>query len=121
MGFGKLTPLQIFHRAVPEDEASVREKSEEVEKILSGSQRKRKTREGIIVKGLDDILVRFSKCCNPLPGDPIIGYITQGQGVTNHRKNCINVMKMSPERQIEVQWSEDDQETYPAKIRVRSD
>ena len=120
VGFGKVTPLQIFHRAVPEDEASVREKVEEGEKTDSSSERKRKTREGIIVKGLDDILVRFSKCCNPLPGDPIIGYITQGQGVTIHRKNCINVMKMSPERQIEVQWSEDDQETYPAKIRIRS-
>ncbi|RLB99936.1 MAG: GTP pyrophosphokinase, partial [Deltaproteobacteria bacterium] len=84
-------------------------------------RRKKKDSTGIIVKGLNDILVRFSKCCNPLPGDPIIGYITQGQGVTIHRKGCLNVLKMSNERQIEVQWGEDSTESYPASIKVRTD
>jgi len=84
-------------------------------------KRKKKDNTGIIVKGLNDILVRFSKCCNPLPGDPIIGYITQGQGVTIHRKGCVNVMKMSNERQIEVQWSDDFTESYPASIKVRTE
>lgn len=121
VGFGTVTPLQIFHKALPEEEKLIREKAaDEGEKTEDGLIDRRKTGEGIIVKGLDDILVRFSKCCNPLPGDPITGYITQGQGVTIHRKNCINVMKMSPERQIDVQWSENDKETYPANIRVRS-
>jgi len=84
-------------------------------------RRKKKESNGIIVKGLNDILVRFSKCCNPLPGDPIIGYITQGQGVTIHRKGCLNVMKMSNERQIEVQWSQDFTESYPASIKIQTD
>ena len=70
---------------------------------------------------MSDILVRFSKCCSPLPGDPIAGYITQGQGVTIHRKNCLNVMKMSPERKIEVQWAQDLKESYPASIRIKTD
>jgi GTP pyrophosphokinase len=73
-----------------------------------------------VVKGLDDILVKFSKCCNPLPGDAIVGFITQGQGVAVHRKNCVNTLKMSPERKIEVQWSEDYTESYPVRIRIRS-
>jgi guanosine-3',5'-bis(diphosphate) 3'-pyrophosphohydrolase len=65
--------------------------------------------------------VRFSKCCNPLPGDNIIGYITQGQGVAIHRKGCVNILKTSKERQIDVQWSEDFTETYPASIQVRTE
>jgi len=81
----------------------------------------KKESTGIIVKGLDDILVRFSKCCNPLPGDPIIGYITQGQGVTIHRRRCSNVLTMSMERQIEVEWSKDTKESYPASVRVRTE
>jgi GTP pyrophosphokinase len=69
---------------------------------------------------LDDILIRFGKCCQPVPGDPIIGYITRGYGVTVHRANCVNALKMSPERQIEVAWTEENKETYPVKILVIS-
>ncbi len=118
VGFGKLTPLQVLNKAMPE-----LEKSEAKTNILKKLVRRHKKKDstGIIVKGLDDILVRFSKCCNPLPGDPIIGYITQGQGVTIHRKGCLNVMKMSQERHIEVQWSDSDTETYPASIKVKTD
>jgi len=69
---------------------------------------------------MDDILIKFAKCCQPVPGDPIIGYITRGFGVTVHRANCVNILKMSPERQIDVQWNEEIRETYPVKILVRS-
>ncbi len=119
VGFGKLTPLQILHKAVPVTELH-KEKDHSLLSKLMGSGKKKKHDDGVIVKGLDDILVKFSKCCNPLPGDPISGYITQGQGVAIHRKNCINVMKMSPERRVDVQWSKEYTESYPAKIRVRS-
>ncbi len=117
VGYGKITPVQIMNRALPEMET---QKEPSIFDKLIKSKIRKKSREGIIVKGLDDILVRFSKCCNPLPGDPIIGYITQGQGVTVHRKNCITVQKMDPERQIDVEWSNDFTESYPALIRVRS-
>ncbi|WP_022666035.1 RelA/SpoT family protein [Desulfospira joergensenii] len=118
VGFGKLTPLQILNRALPDLEKEDKEESL-LQKIVG--RRRKKTDTGIIVKGLNDILVKFSKCCNPLPGDPIIGYITQGQGVTIHRKNCLNVMKMSNERQIEVQWSKSYSESYPASIKIKTD
>ena len=72
------------------------------------------------MKGLDDILVRFGKCCQPVPGDSITGYITQGQGVTVHRATCVNALKMNPERRIAVEWNVDLTERYPVKIRVRS-
>ncbi|SMC84710.1 GTP pyrophosphokinase [Desulfocicer vacuolatum DSM 3385] len=118
VGFGKVTPLQILHKTVPE-EAKEKEDIKPRERGLGGKSRKR-NRDGVVVKGLDDILIKFSKCCNPLPGDAIVGFITQGQGVAVHRKNCINAQKMSPERKIEVQWSESDTESYPVRVRIRS-
>ncbi|MBU1695478.1 MAG: bifunctional (p)ppGpp synthetase/guanosine-3',5'-bis(diphosphate) 3'-pyrophosphohydrolase [Proteobacteria bacterium] len=119
VGFGKLTPLQILNKALPELEKQEVKEGSVLQKLVG--KQKKKDSTGIVVKGLNDILVRFSKCCNPLPGDPITGYITQGQGVTIHRKGCVNVMKMSNERQIEVQWSNDVTESYPASIKVRTE
>ena len=118
VGFGKLTPMQILNKALPQVEQDVKEEGG-ISKIADSRPKKSDT--GIIVKGLNDVLVKFSKCCNPLPGDPITGYITQGQGVTIHRKNCINVMKMSRERLIDVQWSGEYTESYPASIRIKTD
>ncbi|MDY0222097.1 MAG: bifunctional (p)ppGpp synthetase/guanosine-3',5'-bis(diphosphate) 3'-pyrophosphohydrolase [Desulfobacterium sp.] len=117
VGHGNITPVQIMNRALPEMEGQ--QEPSILDRLIKSKLRK-KTREGIIVKGLDDILIRFSKCCSPLPGDPIIGYITQGQGVTVHRKSCTTVHKMADERLIEVEWSDDFSESYPALIRVRS-
>ena len=118
VGFGKLTPIQVLNKVLPDES---REPKEIQPRRKAGARKRRKDDSGVVVKGMNDILVRFSKCCNPLPGDPIIGYITQGQGVTIHRKNCLNVLKMSNERQIEVRWSDNDTESYPARIRVRTD
>ncbi|MDA3917073.1 MAG: bifunctional (p)ppGpp synthetase/guanosine-3',5'-bis(diphosphate) 3'-pyrophosphohydrolase [Deltaproteobacteria bacterium] len=119
VGFGKLTPLQVLNKALPEFEKQEAKEDSILQKVVG--RRKKKESTGIIVKGLDDILVRFSKCCNPLPGERITGYITQGQGVTIHRKGCLNVMKMSKERQIEVEWSGSFSESYPASIKVETD
>ena len=118
VGYGKLTPLQIIGRLRPKAESA--EDGESVLNKLIGRARRKKAKAGIIVKGLDDILVRFGKCCSPVPGDDIIGYITRGQGVTIHRINCVNVLTLSPERKIDVQWTREKTTTYPVKIRVRS-
>ena len=119
VGFGKITPLQILNKALPELEKQ-EPRDISVAQRQSG-KRPRKDSTGVIVKGLNDILVKFSKCCSPLPGEPIIGYITQGQGVTIHRKGCVNVLKMSNERKIEVEWSEGLTESYPASIKIKTD
>ncbi|MDD4274197.1 MAG: ACT domain-containing protein [Desulfobacter postgatei] len=121
VGFGQMTALQLLKRAVPEFEKDLEDADDAlIEKIVSRPSDKQRT-TGIIVKGLNDILVRFSKCCNPLPGDPIIGYITQGQGVAIHRNNCINILKMSSERVIEVEWASGIKESYPASICIKTD
>ncbi|MFO7750056.1 MAG: bifunctional (p)ppGpp synthetase/guanosine-3',5'-bis(diphosphate) 3'-pyrophosphohydrolase [Desulfobacteraceae bacterium] len=120
VGFGKITPLQVFNKALPELAGEEKEKETILDRLARGKPKKGAASTGIVVKGMDDLLVRFSRCCNPLPGDPITGYITQGQGVAIHRKTCVNALKLSPERKIDVQWSEEFTESYPAKIRVHS-
>ena len=82
--------------------------------------RKKKLKTGVLVKGVDDILIKFGKCCQPVPGDNIVGYITRGYGVTVHRTNCVNALEMNPERQIEVDWNQEASEMYPVKIRIIS-
>jgi GTP diphosphokinase / guanosine-3',5'-bis(diphosphate) 3'-diphosphatase len=118
VGYGKITPLQIVRKFEPKSE----EKEDSLsflDKIIS-RVKKKKPKTGVTVKGVDDILVKFGKCCQPVPGDSITGYITRGYGVTVHRASCVNAMKMSPERQIDVEWSVDIADTYPVKILVRS-
>jgi len=122
VGYGKTTPLQVVRRFLPKTE-TVDEDDAPRESIfdrLIGRVKKKPAKTGVLVKGLDDILIRFGKCCQPVPGDPIIGYITRGYGVTVHRANCVNALKMNPERQIEVAWTEENRETYPVKILVLS-
>ena len=74
---------------------------------------------GIMVRGVGNLLTRLAHCCNPLPGDDIIGYVTRGRGVTIHRKDCLNILRREDtERFIEVEWGQGIQQTYPVVIRV---
>jgi len=119
VGYGKITPLQIVRKFAP------RQEPEEIQesifnKLVDRVVRKKKIKSGVLVKGADDILIKFGKCCQPVPGDPIIGYITRGYGVTVHRTNCVNALRMNPDRQIEVEWSQEVAETYPVRIRIIS-
>ena len=118
VGYGKITPLQIIRKITPKPEEE--KEHESLFNKIVGRVRKKRPSTGVVVKGVDDILIKFGKCCQPVPGDPITGYITRGYGVTVHRKRCVNALKMSPERQIDVEWNVDIKETYPVKIRVRS-
>ena len=118
VGYGKVTPLQVLRpfMAKPQAEGS---RASLLEKLIS-RVRKKKPRAGVLVKGVEDILIKFGKCCQPVPGDAIIGYITQGYGVTVHRASCVNALRMSPERQIEVEWSAASADRYPVKIQILS-
>jgi guanosine-3',5'-bis(diphosphate) 3'-pyrophosphohydrolase len=76
---------------------------------------------GVRVKGVGDLLVRFGKCCHPIPGDPIIGFITRGKGVTVHLKNCQTILnERETARLIEVEWEGSPQQTYPIAIRIEA-
>lgn len=119
VGYGKITPLQVVRKIAPKREAKESEESI-FDKFIGRVGRKKKLKTGVLVKGVDDILIKFGKCCQPVPGDLIVGYITRGFGVTVHRNNCVNALSMNPERQIEVEWSQETSEIYPVKIRIIS-
>ena len=84
----------------------------------------KKSKSGIIVRGIDDVAVRFSKCCNPLPGDEIVGFITRGRGISIHRTDCVNIMNISESdraRLIDAEWQQEDgasKELYKAEINI---
>ena len=119
VGYGKITPLQVLRKFAPKLQAD--DVPESIfNKLIGKVSRKKKLKTGVLVKGVDDILIKFGKCCQPVPGDNIVGYITRGYGVTIHRTNCVNALEMNPERQIEVDWNQEASETYPVKIRIIS-
>ena len=119
VGYGKITPLQVVRKFAPKPQAE--DVPESIfNKLIGRVNRKKRLKTGVLVKGVDDILIKFGKCCQPVPGDNIIGYITRGYGVTVHRTNCVNALGMNPERQIEVDWNQEVSEMYPVKIRIIS-
>ncbi len=116
IGRGKISALQVIHKLYPElRKNSLQDKKNKEE---SQQKKKRQNNEGITIKDIDDIMVHFAKCCNPLPGDPVIGFITRGRGVTIHRQDCKHVLKSDPARQIEANWNLAKQTTHPIKIRT---
>jgi GTP pyrophosphokinase len=122
VGYGKITPLQVVRKIQPRTEETPETEEEEaiLHKVVDRGRTKKPRTDGVTVKGLNDILIRFGRCCQPVPGDPITGFITRGQGVTVHRKTCVNALKMNPERRIDVEWNQDSSEMFPAKIYIRS-
>ncbi len=119
IGYGKVTPLQVIGKLAPD----VKPKKEDTlfNKLLPRrKERKKKDTDGVVVDGLEDILIRFGQCCQPIPGDSITGYITHGAGITVHRRGCINALKMNPERQVQVQWKTDVAGTFHVKLSLRA-
>ena len=129
IGHGGLKEGQVFNKLV-EDYDKENKKNltdEQVLEAASETQEKlhiAKSKSGIVVKGIHDVAVRFSKCCNPIPGDEIVGFVTRGRGITIHRTDCVNVLNMSEidrTRLIEAEWQQPDtkeKEKYMAEIQV---
>lgn len=123
VGFGAMSATKIIARMLIEyrkehKEDTIEEKIEELE--VHKDKKVKPSSSGIIVKGIDNCLVKLSKCCNPLPGDEIIGYITKGRGVSVHRKDCVNINELLKEenRIIEVQWYNQEKVTYTVDIEI---
>lgn len=126
IGDGVLTPNKVLMRLREDLSKEEREKLQ----LASLQQSEGKTpaqtsygkaSQGVMVKGIDNVLIRFAQCCNPLPGDAIIGYITRGRGVSIHRGDCSNVLSHSQEeseRVVEVVWAEQVDSTYPVDIQI---
>lgn len=123
VGFGANSSGKVISRMLQEyrkehQEENIEEKLEELNKLKN--RKEKVSNSGVVVKGIDNCLVKLSKCCNPLPGDEIIGYITKGRGVSVHRKDCVNVHALLSEenRIIDVKWYEEAKENYNVTIQV---
>ena len=131
VGHGGLKEGQIINKMVELYEREHRQtlsNSEVLASIAENSQNRinhQKSKSGIIVKGIDDVAVRFSKCCSPVPGDEIVGFVTRGRGVSIHRTDCVNMLNLSAmdrERLIDAEWQQSDkgseEEKYVADINI---
>ncbi len=114
VGYGKISAIQVIGKLVPAEPEEAKPPEIPLEK-----RRRGRSDQGVLVKGIDDVLIRMAKCCNPLPGEAIAGYITRGRGVTVHRTSCDKLQEGDFERRIEVQWdTESDDQVFPADIEV---
>ncbi|WP_195999276.1 bifunctional (p)ppGpp synthetase/guanosine-3',5'-bis(diphosphate) 3'-pyrophosphohydrolase [Clostridium sp. 1001271B_151109_B4] len=94
------------------------------ENIQKSGKKKKENNYGVTVKGVDNLMVRFAKCCNPVPGDDILGYITKGRGVSIHRKDCNNLKTLineDPQKVVEVSWGISKGVAYMAEIQVKTE
>lgn len=122
LGYGKISPRAVTEFLAPPKEgeknadppASIREgRIESLVRKVTG-----KDAQGIRLNGIDDVLVRYTKCCNPLPGDEIVGFITRGRGITVHRRNCSKAFDTDPDRRVEISWDARAKINRPVQIRV---
>lgn len=133
IGHGGLKEGQVVNRLLEEQrkkaqkeltDQQVLEAAQGSSQISKERQGSRRNKSGIVVKGIDDVAVRFAKCCSPVPGDEIVGYVTRGRGVTIHRTDCINMIHLPGEdrmRLIEAEWQAapgDVSGRFPAEIKI---
>ena len=121
VGFSRYTPRKVLKKLY----AQIHGETLDIRKVPAkaeeppAEERKPKKADGLQISGVDNVLVRFASCCTPLPGDPIVGYITRGRGVTVHRIDCHNVKNFEDERLIQVSWEGTEEKPYPAKIKIK--
>jgi guanosine-3',5'-bis(diphosphate) 3'-pyrophosphohydrolase len=121
VGYGKVTVNQIIGKILPQEK--LEQKEEQKEGRLKSLIQKvtRRPRDALLIKGIDNVMVRYAGCCNPLPGDKVVGFITRGRGVTIHTYDCKNVMDNDPNRKVDVEWDSKKEYIYPVRIRVYSE
>ncbi|AZK46546.1 RelA/SpoT family protein [Paenibacillus lentus] len=127
IGFGGITASQVVTKLTEklrkeQEEAEQIELTSEVKEVKTQEVRRSRPTNGVVVKGIDNLLVRFARCCNPVPGDDIIGYITRGRGVSVHRSDCPNIPTANDgeeaARVIEVEWEHAVEANYSVDIEI---
>jgi len=119
IGYGRLLPADVVEQLLPEGQRTVRSGNEPATRLPSLAKRSPGLKPpGIRVAGEDDVLVRFGKCCSPVAGDPVIGVITRGRGVTVHAKTCSTAMEQPEERRIDIEWDSEHKAARPATVQV---
>ena len=122
VGYGKVTANQIIGKILPPERLEQHGEEEEgrlkrlIQKVTRGG-----SKDALLIKGVDNIVVRYAGCCNPLPGDKVVGFITRGRGVTIHTSDCKNIMDDDPNRRVDVEWDSAKEYIYPVRIRIYSE
>jgi GTP pyrophosphokinase len=117
VGYGALTSNQVLFKLIQRyDTAKTEEEKKNV--MPSASPKRTGSATGVVIKGFDDLLIRFAGCCNPLPGDMITGFISRGRGISIHRSDCPNLKNIEKERLIDAQWSGCKESKYSAGLQV---
>ena len=119
VGYAHITPRRVLNKlyaVLHPDNAAAAEPATPT--IKESKEAAKRMSDGVGISGCDGVLMRFAKCCNPVPGDPISGYISSGMGVTVHRADCTNVANMEPERLISVHWDGEEEKPYEAGIFI---
>jgi GTP pyrophosphokinase len=111
VGYGLYTPLHVLGKYIPETE-----KPTKLQKIISTIRKGKDT--SVRIEGVDGVVVRFAKCCNPIPGDKILGFITRGRGLTVHAHDCPNVLTYDEQRTVPVSWELNKEYAYPVRLKV---
>ena len=126
IGYGRFPLEQIVSKLIPKEELEakqakmrVQEDESYLKKAIKSASKKSESRNAIIVEGADDILIRFAKCCNPVPGESIAGFITRGRGVTVHQASCPRALDTDNERRIAVSWNKSQSIPIKRAIRIR--
>jgi len=121
VGYGKITANQIIGKIVPQEklERPQEEHPSRIQRLLHRISPGHK--DALLIKGVDNVMVRYAGCCNPLPGDKVVGFITRGRGVTIHTSDCQNIIASDPARKVEVEWDSTQEYSYPVRIRVYSE
>jgi len=113
VGYGRISAKQVVNFYMSAEEPKEAEKHPEKKKKSENSPSL-----GISLTGIDDVMVKFAKCCNPIPGDEISGYISRGRGITVHTQNCAHLKKLDAERIVDVNWDVRQKHAYPVHIKV---
>lgn len=116
VGFGKISANDLLKKAIPPEQLDSKSDEERIEKIIKTITSS--SDGGVLVRGYDDVMIRFANCCSPLPGEEIIGYITRGKGITIHRNDCPRLLEVDLARRIDVEWDTDFKGPRPARILV---
>ncbi len=125
LGYNKFSASNIVDKLKPEKKKQEpTAPQEELDKLQQQQETKQKSaNKGVVVKGMDGLLVKISKCCNPVPGDDIEGYITRGRGVSVHRTDCHNLAQLKdkePERIIDVEWQVEEKTSYTVELEIEA-
>ncbi len=122
VGYGKVRPLDVLNRILSAEELERGPREEQQPKSKLGQlfqavAKKSKSQTGVTVQGIDEMLVRFARCCNPVPGDSIVGFVSRGRGITVHGIDCDKTLALDPDRKVEVSW--DQKTSVPRSVQLR--